>query len=796
MTSSGSGPAGPTSERPPSGGPGIDPAPSGSRERFRALLEALPIGVYRTTPDGTFLEANAAMARILGYDCPEDLLGTNVFSCYIDPAERERWVKAVTADSTVAGAMLLLRRRDGGRAWVQDTARVVYDGNGRRFFEGIVQDVTAQREAELELERREIQFRALVEHSPDTLARFDRDHRCTYVSPQAARLTGRPAEELVGLTVGEMNLGDLRVAGEEALGSVFAEGIPRTFDAPFQGPRGEAWYHFRLVPERAADGGSVESVMVVVRDVTELKRAEEALVRSEVLHRSLIENAGDLIAIVDGSGRIRFTSPSFARVLGYDAGDLVGEDTFERIHPADHTEVRAALAMVVDGARSTPHQIEYRYRHKDGRWRRIFSTLTNLLDDPSVGGIVVNSHDVTEERTFEEQLRQSQKMEAIGRLAGGVAHDFNNLLTVVDANATFLMEDMSGDDPRRADLEAIRSAAERGASLTRALLAFSRQRVLQPRVVDLDRTVADMDKLLRSLVGEDVDLDLRPEAGGVHVFADPTQLEQVILNLVVNAREAMPGGGMMTLRVSRVVLSAEEAGALDVGAAGRHALLTLSDTGVGMSDEVRQRIFEPFFTTKESGTGLGLATVYGIVRQSGGDVRVDSAPGVGTTFSIYLPEVAVGAESSEVREVHSVSREARRAGTTVLLVEDDAGVRRSVRRMLAALGHRVIEADSGLSALKRFRRRFEPIDLLVTDVVMPGIAGPALAKRLREIRGDLPVLYISGYAPEEILARGARLTRDWFLEKPFTLEELAARVREALADEPTKPKRAVTIPRS
>ncbi len=537
-------------------------------------------------------------------------------------------------------------------------------------------------------------------------------------------------------------------------------------------------------------------MLVVVRDVTELKRAEEALGRSEVLHRSLIENAGDLIAIVDAGGRITFTSPSFARVLGYDAGELVGEDALDRIHPADRDEAAAALATVVERGPETPHQVEYRYRHKDGRWRRIFSTLTNLLDDPSVGGIVVNSHDVTEERTFEEQLRQSQKMEAIGRLAGGVAHDFNNLLTVVDANATFLMEDMSGDDPRRADLEAIRAAAERGASLTRALLAFSRQRVLQPRVVDLDRTVADMGKLLRSLVGEDVDLDLRPEGEGVHVFADPTQLEQVILNLVVNARDAMPSGGMMTLRVSRVVLREEDAGTPDVGAAGRHALLTLSDTGVGMSDEVRQRIFEPFFTTKESGTGLGLATVYGIVRQSGGDVRVDSAPGAGTTFSIYLPEVAEAAGSTDPQEVDSARRDARRTGTTVLLVEDDAGVRRSVGRMLAALGHRVIEADSGLSALKRFRRRFEPIDLLVTDVVMPGIAGPALAKRLREIRSDLPVLYISGYAPEEILARGARLPRDWFLEKPFNLEELAARVREALADEPAKSKRAVTIPKT
>ncbi len=237
MTSSGSGRTGPTSDHPPSESPSADPALAGSREHLRALLEGLPVGVYRTTPDGTFLDANAAMARILGYGSPEELLGTNVFSCYIDPADRERWANAVTTDSTVAGAMLLLRRRDGGQAWVQDTARVVYDLDGRRFFEGIVQDVTAQREAELELERREIQFRALVEHSPDTIARLDRDHRCTYVSPQAVRLTGRPVEALMGLTVREMGLGDLGQMGEEILESVFEEGAPRTFDAPFRGAR-------------------------------------------------------------------------------------------------------------------------------------------------------------------------------------------------------------------------------------------------------------------------------------------------------------------------------------------------------------------------------------------------------------------------------------------------------------------------------------------------------------------------------------------------------------------------------
>src|SRR5438874_2301315 len=374
-------------------------------------------------------------------------------------------------------------------------------------------------------------------------------------------------------------------------------------------------------------------------------------------------------------------------------------------------------------------------------------------------------------RRSEEQLRQAQKMEAVGRLAGGIAHDFNNLLTVITSYGDLLLEDLAPDDPRRDDVDQIRKAAEGAAALTRQLLAFSRQQVLEPKVLDLRAILAGTEKLLRRLIGADVHLatSLAPDLGAVK--ADPGQLEQIIINLAVNARDAMPGGGRLTI---------EATGMEEVeGRPGRWVMLAVSDTGNGMDEQTKARIFEPFFTTKESGkgTGLGLATVYGIVKQAGGFIWVDSEPGGGTTFKVYLPRVDEPAEPADARPAPA---EVRGGTETVLVVEDAASVRMVTRQVLERHGYTILEAPNGDTALRLAAKHHGPIDLLLTDVVMPGLSGRQLAEQLVRLRPSMKVLYVSGYGENAVVHHGILESGVAYLQKPFTPETLARRVRDTL----------------
>jgi nitrogen-specific signal transduction histidine kinase len=387
--------------------------------------------------------------------------------------------------------------------------------------------------------------------------------------------------------------------------------------------------------------------------------------------------------------------------------------------------------------------------------------------------------DVTDRVNLEEQLRQSQKLEAIGRLAGGVAHDFNNLLTVVTGYAEILQNRLHADDPVSVEVEHIRKAGERAVSLTRQLLAFSRRQMLQPKVLDLNEVVSEMGNLLRRLIGEDIDLItvLEPKLGRVR--ADPGQIEQVIVNLSVNARDAMPRGGRLLIETSNVELDEAYArGRVDL-VAGRHVVISVSDTGSGMDEATASQVFEPFFTTKRNGegTGLGLSTVYGIVKQSGGDIWVYSEPDQGTTFKIYLPRL------DDLEETGG--RDRRPTGPvggseTVLLVEDEGEVRSLARKILEMNGYTVLEAENGDQALALAQRQERPIDLLVTDVVMPGINGRKLAERLTSLRGNIKVLLLSGYTDDALVREGMLDEALPFLEKPFTTLSLIRKVREVL----------------
>jgi nitrogen-specific signal transduction histidine kinase/ActR/RegA family two-component response regulator len=386
---------------------------------------------------------------------------------------------------------------------------------------------------------------------------------------------------------------------------------------------------------------------------------------------------------------------------------------------------------------------------------------------------------------LEAQLRQAQKMEAIGRLAGGIAHDFNNLLVVISGYSDLLLTSLDAGDPvSKEDVEQILHAGERAATLTRQLLAFSRKQVLQPQILNLNSVMTNIETMLQRLIGEDIRLDILLAPNLAPVTADPGQVEQIIVNLAVNARDAMPRGGQLTLATANVELDQEYARHHVGVQAGRYVLLRVSDTGTGMDADTQARIFEPFFTTKPQGkgTGLGLATVFGIVQQSGGHIAVVSAVGQGTSFTIYLPQATQPLDESTPFWLPAHS--ALRGAETILVVEDDPGVRGATRRFLEGYGYTVLEASHGQEALRIFQAHHEPIDLLIADVVMPGMSGRELGERVASLRPALPVLYVSGYTDSAIIRHGLAEATITLLQKPFTAEALAHKVRELLDRKP------------
>ncbi len=509
----------------------------------------------------------------------------------------------------------------------------------------------------------------------------------------------------------------------------------------------------------------------------EHKRYEEALRRSEARSRSLILSAAFGICRCTLGGRFLDVNPALITMLGLGSG----EDLMKLDARRDVFVNPQELDRLAEDCRRTGNLngVEVQWKRKDGRVIivRLSGCAASNTDEPEEV-LELIAEDITDRRQLEEQLRQAQKMDAVGRLAGGVAHDFNNLLMVINGYTEVLLEQLEPGSAMHHKVQSIQQAADRAATLTRQLLAFSRKQLLELKVVDVNTVVGDMERLLRPLIGENIELVTRLSTETGHTRADASQLEQVIMNLVVNAKDAMPEGGKLTLQSSDVTVRPDLNEPRFIQP-GRYAVISVSDTGHGMDKETQSRIFEPFFTTKEKGkgTGLGLSTVYGIVKQSNGYVFAQSEPGVGTTFHVYLPRVEDSAE-----ELCPVKSQPNEAGgcETVLLVEDEESVRELVRVTLASRGYHVIEAENGDCGLRVAQAFKEHIDILITDVVMPGIGGRELAKKLVSLRPDISVLYLSGYTEDAVVAPGALGPATAFLQKPFTLQNLAKKVREVL----------------
>ncbi len=632
---------------------------------------------------------------------------------------------------------------------------------------------------ELEVQRRFL--RQIIDLDPNFVFAKDRAGRFTLVNQAVAEAYGTTVGGLIGKTDADFNpnaeeVEFFRRMDLEVMDTLQVRDIPeeRITDA-----KGEVrWLQTVKIPV-IDESGHAGQILGVAADITARKLAEEGLVESQRFIRQVADSMPSALYVFDlTESRMVYANPQ-AEALFTGSGDSSGSALEHLVHPDDLAAVRARREAFADLGEGEYVESEFRVRSGKGapRWLSDRETVIRRSPGGAPERILGIAQDITERRALQEQLLQARKLESIGRLAGGVAHDFNNLLTVIIGLSDLALAELAPPSPEAERMASLRHAAEQAAQLTRQLLAFARRQMVEPRVIDLNDLVRDAERILRRLIGEEIALDARLGAGPWPIRVDPGQMMQVIVNLALNARDAMPRGGTITLATDRIVIEPEPAGEPEAPP-GEYVGLTVSDTGLGMSEDVKARIFDPFFTTKElgRGTGLGLASVYGTVRQSGGYIEVTSVPGSGTTFRVLLPRSEDPCVSLRTPEPASPVP----AGTeTILVVEDNAMVRRAVVQMLRARGYSVLEAGDGPEGERIAASTPTPIHLLLTDIVMPGMSGTELARRLVHLNPALKVLFMSGYA-ETAVEPPSGPSAIPILTKPFTAEALARKVRAAL----------------
>ena len=670
------------------------------------------------------------------------------------------------------------RRADGSVRDVEVFSSKI-QAKGKSFLHSIIHDVTDRKKAEAALEESEQWFRTLADSTATSILIYQ-DDRVVYVNKTCSLISGFSEEELLKKHYWDIVHPEFRdMIRERGVMRQRGDSVPNRYEFKIVRKDGSIrWVDFTagFITWKGRPAGLGTAI-----DVTSSREAREQLAKSEAEFRhlsqefhGLLDAIPDSLMLLDRDLKVLWANKPAADGMGLSQMGIEGRNChvlwYGLEDSCDQCPVRKSFA-------SGKPQSEI-VKSPDGR---LWDIRTVPLSDEhgDVGRVIELRRDITEQRKMEEQFRQAQKAEAIGNLAGGVAHDFNNMLSVILGYGENLLNELHRGDPLREDVKEIVEAGRRSASLTRQLLAFSRRQTLQPERVNLNCVVGNLEKMLRRLIGEDIDLDLRLAEDLAPVMADPGQIEQVIMNLVVNARDAMPEGGNLIIGTSEVDLGSDVAPGRTGLRPGRYVLLSVIDTGSGMDENTLSNIFEPFFTTKEKGrgTGLGLSTVYGIVKQSEGDIRVHSEPGRGSTFEIYL----LPADATSVERAGRADESERRGGGEhILVVEDEQPLRGLFSRMLVRLGYRVTASESGGEALLLVERQGLKPDLLITDVVMPGMSGSVLAERLRKRLPSLKVLYMSGYTDDAIVRHGVLDPNTPFLQKPFNSRDLSSKVRELL----------------
>jgi PAS domain S-box-containing protein len=809
-----------------------------TEEKYRSIFENATEGLFQSTAEGRVLTANPALARILGYDSPQEMITTVTDigkQIYVDPEARIAAAQLQDISGNLVDFEMEAYRKGKEKIWLSMNRRTIRNENGNALYmEGSIENITERKQAEQALRESEARKRAILESAMECIITMDSAGRIVDWNPAAEKTFGYSQEEAIGQQMAPLIVPEhLRERHGQGLANYLETGIAHVIGRRLElsaKRRDASEFPIELTITRIELQGA-PMFTGYLRDITDRKKAEARLAAQYAVTRALAEsNTIDegapkiLRAVceslnweygslwtVDRDAHVLRCSQTW-HSLGHDAdefesnsckyvfapgvglpgtvwhdeqpawiADVVGHPNFPRSASAAKVGLHGACAFPIRFRSEILGVVEFlsrSIREPDPDLLAMMVTIGSQI------GQFIERRRVEEALgDSEQQLRQSQKLEAIGQLAGGVAHDFNNLLTAINGYSSLALQRLDNNHPVRGYLEEVKKAGDRAANLTRQLLAFGRKQMLQPLALNLNDVVADMSKMLRRLIGEDIQFTAKFDPELKRIKADPGQIEQVLVNLVVNARDAMPQGGHLTIETANIEVDRDYAGKHFGVQPGSYVMLAISDTGTGMSEEIKARIFEPFFTTKEKGkgTGLGLSTVYGIVKQSGGNIWVYSEPGRGTSFKVYLQQFEATSDPLEKPVPELV---AQGGSETILLVEDEDVVRGLARKILEQSGYSVLDARNGADAIRISGEHSDPIHLLLTDVVMPELSGKEIAERLTLQRPGTRVLFMSGYTDQAIVHHGVVDADVEFIQKPFTPGALARKVRAVLDRKP------------
>jgi PAS domain S-box-containing protein len=754
-------------------------------DKYRNIFENAVEGIFQSAPEGRFIDVNPALAQMMGFQSPEEMIQgfTDIaYQHYVRPEERARYRALLDRDGVVKGFEAEVYRKDKNSIWISINARAVRDKSGNvLYYEGTVENITERKQVVDSLGALEELESSILSAIPHAVIGL-KERAIIFANDSVEAVFGWTPKELLGRNTRVLYRSDEEY---EEIGKHFYPALEkqRFHREEFHCRRSDGKDIVCMVSTaRVGSDLTDKKIVAIYEDVTEHRQAEAQVKESEERYRVAIEHSNDGVAIVKGSIH-QYVNKRFVEIFGYDQpNEILGKPLSFTVHPDDLERI-AAFNQDRQSGRVVPNRYEFKGIKKDGEPVFIEASATNVIYLSETVSLVY-LRDITERKRtemekghLEAQLHQAQKMEAIGQLAGGIAHDFNNILTAVIGYGNLIQAKMTQDDPLRPYAEQILASAGKAVNLTQSLLAFGRKQIIELRPCKVSTLIKNVEKLLTRLLTEDIELLTIIDPSDPTIMADPTQIDQILINLATNARDAMPHGGHLKIEVNLSKINGAFVGAYGYGEIGKYALISVSDTGMGMDETTKEKIFEPFFTTKEvgKGTGLGLSIVYGVVKQHNGYINVVSKPGHGTTFNIYLPIVKMKEEEKKANTIA-----AQGGSETILIGEDNSSVRELAKEVLEQFGYTVIEARDGEDAISKFEQSAKNIDLVILDVVMPKKNGREVYEAIKMINPEIKVFFMSGYAADILSDKGMYEKKLEYVAKPVSPQELLNKVRTVL----------------